>query len=369
MKKRFPAIFLALALCLGLSAPAFAADGDNSPVFYRSVPENSGILYESETDTYKIRSFQSSGSTMAYGETVTTGSTTMLLVPKGMDITVEGLKSGDKVVFYAWSDPDGDGVYDSRMFMSQPGKGVSVVPLPEGDSYTDLPKDDSTTFGDCTSAADLGFSVSQNSVTAASDRLYELFGANTVLQVSVWLENGEDVGLMYMLSGEPTLISSIFTDVSVGVWYTDPVVWAKQREIAGGTAPTKFSPTDNCTQAQILTFLYRADRGEGAAAADDMEKAVSWAREKGMIDDTFDGSTPCTRATAVSYIWQAFGKQSAKASSFTDVDADASYAKAVDWAVEKNVTQGTNAEGTEFSPDDICTRGHIVTFLYRAYNN
>lgn len=369
MKKRFPAFFLALALCLGLSAPAFAASGTNSPVFYRSAPDNSGILYESETDTYKIRSFQPSGSTMAYGETVTTGTTTVRLVPMGVDIVVEGLKPGDEVVFYAWSDPDGDGVYDSRMFMKQTGKGISVVPLPEGDSYTDLPKDSSTTFGECTSAADLGFSVTQDSVTAASDRLYELFGANTVLQVSVWLKSGGDVGLMYMLSGEPTLISSIFTDVPVGQWYTDPVTWAKEREIASGTTPTKFSPTDNCTQAQILTFLYRAARGEGAASAGDMDKAVSWAREKGMIDDTFDGSQFCTRATAVSYIWQAFGKPGAKASSFTDVDAGASYAKAVDWAVEKNVTNGTDPEGTMFSPDEICTRRDIVTFLYRAYNN
>ena len=87
-----------------------------------------------------------------------------------------------------------------------------------------------------------------------------------------------------------------------------------------------------------------------------------------MIDNTFDGNLPCTRSAAVSYIWQAFGKPSAKASSFIDVPTNAAYASAVSWAIEKKVTNGTNSAGTTFSPDEICTRGQIVTFLYRAYS-
>lgn len=117
-----------------------------------------------------------------------------------------------------------------------------------------------------------------------------------------------------------------------------------------------------------MTFLYRAARGEGEPTAADMDKAISWAREKGMIDNSFDGNKPCTRSTAVSYIWQAFNKPIAKASSFTDVPANAAYAKAVNWAVEKGITKGDGSEST-FAPDKVCTRGHIVTFLYRAYNN
>lgn len=163
--------------------------------------------------------------------------------------------------------------------------------------------------------------------------------------------------------GSPT-----FTDVPAGEWYADPVAWAVDKGITNGTSSTKFSPTQDCTQAQILTFLYRAARGEGKAASEDMDKAISWAREKGMIDNSFDGNKPCTRSTAVSYIWQAFSKPTAKASSFTDVPANAAYAKAVDWAVEKGITKGDGSE-TTFAPDKVCTRGHIVTFLYRAYNN
>jgi len=160
-----------------------------------------------------------------------------------------------------------------------------------------------------------------------------------------------------------------FTDVPAGEWYADAVAWTVENKITNGTTKGKFSPGKDCTQAQILTFLYRAERGQGAASAEDMEKAIRWAKEKGMIDDSFDGSKPCTRSTAVSYIWQAFDKPSAKASSFTDVDANADYAEAVSWAVEKGVTNGTNTDGTTFSPDKVCTRGHIVTLLYRAYNN
>lgn len=161
-----------------------------------------------------------------------------------------------------------------------------------------------------------------------------------------------------------------FTDVPAGEWYADAVAWAVENEITNGTGNgTTFSPKATCTHAQILTMLYRADRGGGAATVDDMTKAVSWAQEKGMIDDTFDGSKSCTRADAVTYIWQAFDEPGAAASSFIDVPPSAACAKAVNWAVEKEITNGTNPEKTLFSPDGICTRGHIVTFLYRAYNN
>ena len=58
---------------------------------------------------------------------------------------------------------------------------------------------------------------------------------------------------------------------------------------------------------------------------------------------------------------------SAAATEFTDVPAGAAYAKAVDWAVTNGVTNGTDLEAGEFSPEDTCTRGQIVTFLHRAY--
>lgn len=164
-----------------------------------------------------------------------------------------------------------------------------------------------------------------------------------------------------------------FTDVPAGVWYTDPVAWAVQNEITNGYgAKDKFAPGVDCTEAQILTFLYRA-AGEPSAAKSPVSVAVSyqdainWAYEKGMIDRNFKENTPCTRATAVKYIWQTFDKPKAeKASSFTDVDKGADYAEAVSWAVEKDITNGHGGNDT-FAPDKVCDRGTIVTFLYRAY--
>lgn len=160
-----------------------------------------------------------------------------------------------------------------------------------------------------------------------------------------------------------------FTDVKEGAYYADAVKWAVAHEpaITNGTSETTFEPETTCTQAQILTFLYRAAQDKGTASAADMAAAVDWAKEKGMIDETFDGDADCTRAAAVSYIWQAFDKPEADKSEFKDVDAEADYAAAVDWAVANGITNGTDMEAGEFSPDDTCTRGQIVTFLHRAY--
>ena len=86
-----------------------------------------------------------------------------------------------------------------------------------------------------------------------------------------------------------------------------------------------------------------------------------------MIDETFTPNTACTRAQAVTFMWVASGKPEAAASSFTDVAEGADYAAAVNWAVAQGVTKGTG-DGTTFSPENVCSRGQIATFLYRAAN-
>lgn len=169
-------------------------------------------------------------------------------------------------------------------------------------------------------------------------------------------------------SSEP---APAFTDVDEAAFYAAAVKWAVEKKITNGTEPTKFSPDEDCTQVQILTFLYRAARGEvdpkATPTAADMDEAVKWAKEKGMIDASFEAGKFCTRSTAVSYIWQAFGSPEAEPVSFSDVDAEADYAAAVSWALEKKVTNGTSIENNTFGPDEVCSRGQIVTFLYRAY--
>ncbi len=356
--KRISAFFLALALCLGLAVPAFAADENTSPEITLQGPENSGILMESKTETYSVVGFVRStdGAVVAYLDNKTIEGASTMLVPTGVDIIVTGAKSEDEVVFTAWTDSR------QQLFLLEPEKGAYLAPIPKDAKGYELPADGNIEATGNPTAAQLGFNAAQDgTITCNSDRLYELFETNTLLRITV----GESFWL-FQLSGEPKLISSIFTDVPVGNWVTDPVVWAVRNDITNGAGKDKFSPGKDCTQAQILTFLYRAARGEGEATAEDVEKAINWAREKGMIDDTFDSNKPCTRAAAVNYIWQAFDKPSAQASSFTDVPTDAPYSHAVDWAVEKGVTRGSS--DTAFSPDKVCSRGEIATFLYRAYN-
>ena len=81
--------------------------------------------------------------------------------------------------------------------------------------------------------------------------------------------------------------------------------------------------------------------------------------------DKFEGETPCTRASTVEYLWKNADSPTSDTSSlFEDVSADSSYAQAVSRAVEIGVTVGTG--DATFSPDTICSRGQIVTFLNRA---
>ncbi len=178
----------------------------------------------------------------------------------------------------------------------------------------------------------------------------------------------------YTPSTNPPTPAPQFTDLPD--WCGEEAQWAADNGIAKGTGDGKFSPGTDCTHQQILTFLWRAE-GEPAATAKapvtvaaDYAGAVNWAYEEGMIDHSFDPQAPCTRADAVTYIWQALGSRKAEAvSSFTDMSADADCAGAVAWAVEHEVTNGfANGDGTfSFRPSQVCTRGQIACFLYRAY--
>ncbi len=166
-----------------------------------------------------------------------------------------------------------------------------------------------------------------------------------------------------------------FVDVPVSAWYAEPVKWAVDRGITNGTSPTTFSPDNTCTKAQIITFIWRA-MGEPMYTTphsftdvnykDYYFIASQWAYEKGMVEgDTFGADKSVTRADTVVYLWKMSGSPDVgTVSTFTDVPADAPYAKAVAWAVKNGITSGTSV--TTFSPDNTCTRGHIVTFLQRA---
>lgn len=167
----------------------------------------------------------------------------------------------------------------------------------------------------------------------------------------------------------------LFADVASSAYYNDAVAWAVEKKITNGTNSYLFSPNATCSNAQIITFLWRANGAPKPASASPFtdvpegsyySEAAAWAAEKGIAGGTaFQPNAPCTRAATMEYMWKAAGSpKPEKAASFTDVSAGASYAQAVSWAVEQGITSGTSA--VTFGPGSTCTRGQIVTFLYRA---
>ena len=172
---------------------------------------------------------------------------------------------------------------------------------------------------------------------------------------------------------------NFFTDVHAEDYYYDAVLWAAQKGITGGMSDTLFAPNAACTRAQIVTFLWRAAGSPepkqlstfGDVPADAYyAKAVAWAVENGITDGTSDTTfapgTICTRAHGVTFLSRAAKANTASGNSnFADVDANAYYASAVKWAVDNGITNGISS--SLFGPDSSCTRAQIVTFLYRMY--
>ena len=161
-----------------------------------------------------------------------------------------------------------------------------------------------------------------------------------------------------------------FTDVAASAYYADAVAWAVKEGITNGTSATTFSPDQTCTRGQIITFLWQAagapncgidDNFADVAASAYYAYATRWAKENGIATgEAFSPNAPCTREMAVEFMWRYSGSPIVPDADFTDVTSDA-----VDWAVEVGVTSGTSE--TTFSPEQTCTRGQIVTFLYKAF--
>ena len=174
-------------------------------------------------------------------------------------------------------------------------------------------------------------------------------------------------------------VNTLFEDVPKTAYCYDAVQWAVNIGITNGTSNYTFTPDEACTRAQAVTFLCRANGSEIAADAnnpfadvkesDFYYNAVLWAVKNGitsgMTETTFGPDEKCTRGQIVTFLWRAEGQPEAdKVVAFEDVQ-DTSYCyKAVQWAAEKGITKGTSE--TAFSPDAFCTRGQIVTFLHRA---
>lgn len=176
-----------------------------------------------------------------------------------------------------------------------------------------------------------------------------------------------------------------FIDVKTTDYFYNSVKWAVGKNITNGTSSTTFSPYKSCTRAEIVTFLWRAAgspeptttrnpfRDVNAVTHSSYYKAILWASQKGITSGTsttaFSPDQVCTRAQIVTFLYRYAGQPSGYYSNpFKDVSAtsEASYYNAILWASGKGITTGSSP--TTFSPYASCNRAEAVTFLYRYTN-
>ena len=170
-----------------------------------------------------------------------------------------------------------------------------------------------------------------------------------------------------------------FVDAPASSYFYEAVMWAVESGVTTGVSANRFDPNGVCTRAQAMTFLWRtagSSKPETRAmpftdvpVGSYYYDAVLWAVEngitKGTSDTTFSPNMTCSRAQIVAFLWRS--EKSPAASSrnpFADVKSSAYYADAVLWAVKEDITKGTT--NTTFSPNAVCTRAQIVTFLWRC---
>ena len=169
-----------------------------------------------------------------------------------------------------------------------------------------------------------------------------------------------------------------FDDISRGDYYYDAVQWAVEKGITQGTTSSTFSPEENCTRAQIITFLWRAAGSpvpsNGTAGFGDVptgtyyRDAVQWAVENGISGgigpDTFGPDRNASRAEVISLLYRAAGSPDVRSDHvFADVAESSYYSRAVQWAYELGISRGTG--GDRFSPDEVCTRAQILSLMHR----
>ena len=232
-----------------------------------------------------------------------------------------------------------------------------------------------------TASANSGYAVSGVTVkTAGGDTVKVTDNGNGKYTFTMPAAN---VTVTAAFSKTQTTVS--FADVASDSYCADAVKWAVENGVTNGTTAATFSPNAACTRGQIVTFLWRAAGSPApkttvnpftdVAADAYYAKAVLWAVENGITNGTtattFSPDAPCTRAQAVTFLFRGAIANGLEAvtlqeliSGFSDAASLPGYAvSAMNWALANGIVQGN---GGALMPNNTCTRGQIVTFLYRA---
>ena len=284
----------------------------------------------------------------------------------GTKITTDTEFPADTTVYAHWTYTGGGGSsgYSYYTIKATAGAGGSISP--SGNVSVREGRDQTFTITPDKGYAVANVKIDGKSIGAVKSYTFENVSRTHTIEVIFMKANGNPQ-------------TGVFVDVATGSYYEDAVDWAVENGITQGTDDTHFSPDGICTRAQAVTFLWRAagspkpetrtmpftDVPVGSYYYD----AVLWAVEngitKGTSDTTFSPNMICTRAQIVTFLWRSEKSPAAgTANPFADVKSTAYYAGAVLWAVKENITKGTTS--TTFSPDADCTRAQIVTFLWRC---
>ena len=282
----------------------------------------------------------------------------------GTKITKDTVFHADTPVYAHWTYTGGSSSYSYYTIKATAGTGGSISP--SGNVSVREGRDQTFTITPDKGYAVANVKIDGKSIGAVKSYTFENVSRTHTIEVIFMKANGNPQ-------------TGVFVDVATGSYYEDAVDWAVENGITQGTDDTHFSPDGICTRAQAVTFLWRTagspkpetrtmpftDVPVGSYYYD----AVLWAVEngitKGTSDTTFSPNMTCTRAQIVAFLWRSEKSPAAgTANPFADVKSTAYYADAVLWAAKEDITKGTT--NTTFSPDADCTRAQIVTFLWRC---
>ena len=298
------------------------------------------------------------------GYTFTGWSGTGLDGENNMTVTIPTGSTGNRTYTAHWRYNGSGHSYSYYTIKATAGAGGSIAP--SGNVSVREGRDQTFTITPDKGYAVANVKIDGKSIGAVKSYTFENVSRTHTIEVIFMKANGNPQ-------------TGVFVDVATGSYYEDAVDWAVENGITQGTDDTHFSPDGICTRAQAVTFLWRA-AGSPAPRSRTMPftdvpvgsyyyDAVLWAVENGITKGTsetmFSPDATCSRAQIVAFLWRSEKSPAAGSRNpFADVKSTAYYADAVLWAVKEDITKGST--NTTFSPDADCTRAQIVTFLWRC---